>query len=129
MLINLFIPAPIKLIDLPARDARHILAARSWCVLRKAGFDPIPRLEGYLLSDKVAARFDLLMDTVAQIWPEPLGIHRPCCGLASVDERVLTDAIRLAAADARPQFEVLLREMLPEDARRIFFSLAQSLYE
>ena len=85
MLINLFIPAPIKLADLPARDARHILAARSWCVLRKAGFDPIPRLEGYLLSDKVAARFDLLMDTVAQIWPEPLGIYRPCCGLASVD--------------------------------------------
>lgn len=128
MLINLFVPATAKLLDMSQRDARHILAARSWCILRKAGYDPLPRLEKYLLSDIVATRFDLLMETVAQIWPEPLVIHRPCCGLASVDELLLTDSIRLAACDARPQFENLLREMLPDDARHIFFSRANALY-
>ncbi len=129
MLINRFIPAQSKLLDMPSRDARHILAARSWCVLRKAALDPLPRLEGYLLSDVVAMRFSLLMETVTQIWPEPFGIHRPCCGLASVDEMLLADAVRLAARDARPQFEVLLREMLTGDARHIFFARAQGLYD
>jgi hypothetical protein len=129
MLIKQFMPAPAKLLDMPSRDARHILAARSWCILRKAAYDPLPRLEGYLLSDIVALRFGLLMETVTQIWPEPLGIHRPCCGLASVDELLLADAVRLAAHGDRPQFDILLREMLSNDAREIFFSRAQGLYD
>lgn len=129
MLINRFVPASGKLLDMPSRDARHILAARSWCVLRRVAHDPLPRLEGYLLSDIVAMRFALLMETVTQIWPEPFAIHRPCCGLASVDELLLADAVRLAARDARPQFEILLREMLSPDAREIFFCRAQGLYD
>ena len=129
MLINQFVHAPAKLLDLPARDARHILAARSWCVLRKAALDPLPRLEGYLLSDIVAMRFGLLMETVSQIWPEPFAIYRPCCGLASVDELVLAGAIRVAASGDRPQFETLLREMLSGDARHIFYGRAQGLYD
>lgn len=129
MLINQFVPAPAKLLDMPARDARHILAARSWCVLRNAALDPLPRLEGYLLSDIVAMRFGLLMETVSQIWPEPFAIHRPCCGLASVDELVLAGAIRVAASGDRPQFETLLREMLSGDARHIFYMRAQGLYD
>lgn len=129
MLIKQFMPAPAKLLDMPSRDARHILAARSWCILRKAAHDPLPRLEGYLLSDIVALRFGLLMETVTQIWPEPFGIHRPCCGRASIDELLLADAVRLATCNARPQFEVLLREMLSNDAREILFSRAQGLYD
>jgi hypothetical protein len=129
MLIKRFMPAPTKLLDMPSRDARHILAARSWCILRKAAHDPLPRLEGYLLSDIVALRFGLLMETVTAIWPEPFGIHRPCCGLASVDELLLADAVRLAVRNAHPQFELLLREMLSNDAREMLFSRAQGLYE
>lgn len=129
MIINQFALAPAKLLDMASRDARHILAARSWCVLRKAALDPLPRLEGYLLSDIVAMRFSLLMETVTQIWPEPFAIHRPCCGLASLDELLLADAIRVAARDDRPQFEMLLREMLPGDARNIFYARAQRLHD
>lgn len=129
MIINQFAPAPAKLLDMASRDARHILAARSWCVLRKAVLDPLPRLEGYLLSDIVAMRFSLLMETVTQIWPEPFAIHRPCCGFASLDELLLADAIRVAARDDRPQFEMLLREMLPGDARNIFYARAQGLHD
>jgi hypothetical protein len=129
MLIKRFMPAPTKLLDMPSRDARHILAARSWCILRKAAHDPLPRLEGYLLSDIVALRFGLLMETVTQIWPEPFAIHRPCCGLPSVDELLLAETVRLAACKARPQFEILLREMLSSDAREMLFSRAQCLYD
>jgi hypothetical protein len=128
MLINKFSPAHIKLLDMPSRDARHILAARSWCILRTAAQNPLPRLEIYLLSDIVALRFGLLMETVTQIWPEPFGIHRLCCGLASVDERLLADATRLAAANQRAGFESLLHEMLTGDARQILFARAQGLY-
>lgn len=129
MLIEQFLPAPAKLMDMPSRDARHILAARSWCILRRAGDDPLPRLKSYLLTGIVALRFGLLMETVTQIWPEPFGIYRPCCGLASVDELLLAETVRLAARDARPQFETLLREMLPTDAREMLFSRAQGLYD
>lgn len=69
------------------------------------------------------------METVTQIWPEPFGIHRLCCGLAPVDELLLAHALRLAARDARPQFETLLREMLPCDARDIFYARAHGLYD
>ena len=129
MLINQFAPAQAKLLDMAARDARHILAARSWCVLRRAALDPLPRLEGYLLSDIVAMRFGVLMETVTQIWPEPFAIHRPCCGLASVDELLLVAAIRVAASGDRPKFEMLLKEMLPGDARHIFYARAEGLYD
>jgi hypothetical protein len=89
----------------------------------------LPRLEGYLLSDIVATRFGLLMETVTQIWPEPFAIHRPCCGLASVDELLLADSIRVAACNDRPKFDALLYEMLPCEARDILFARAQCLYD
>jgi hypothetical protein len=129
MLINQLVSAPARLLDMASRDARHILSARSWCLLRKAALDPLPRLEGYLLSDIVATRFDLLMETVTQIWPEPFAIHRPCCGLASVDELLLADSIRVAAHKDRPKLDALLHEMLPCEARDILFARAQCLYD
>lgn len=128
MLIDTFIPAPLKLLEMPSRDARHILAARSWCVLRKAALDPLPRIEGHLLSDIVAIRFSLLMETVTQIWPEPFAIHRPCCGMASIDEALLAHAIRLAVSGQCRAFEMLLKEMLLGDARTLFFTRARALY-
>jgi hypothetical protein len=129
MLVHLFVPPPSKLLEMHVRDARHILAARSWCVLRKAALDPLPRMEGHLLSDLVAIRFSLLMEAVTQIWPEPFAIHRPCCGMASIDEALLAQAIRLAAAGQCSAFETLLKEMLPGDARALLFSRARALYD
>lgn len=128
MLIDQIIPPTLKLMEIHSRDARHVLAARSWCILRKAGQDPLPRLNEYLLCDTAAKRFGLLMETVTQVWPEPFAIHRPCCPTASLDESVLLRAIQYAAGNARPQFEELLREMLPEDARNMVFIRARFLY-
>jgi hypothetical protein len=128
MLIDQFVSPKLELLQIHARDARHVLAARSWCILRRAGQDPLPRLGEYLLSDGVARRFSLLMEAVTQVWPEPFGIHRPCCPTASLDEGVLIHSIQLAALDARPQFENLLREMLSEDARDLLFARAKHLY-
>ena len=129
MLIEQFAVEPIRLLEIHARDARQILAARSWCILRRAGHDPLPRLQGYLLSQFAATRFALLMETVTQIWPEPFAIHRPCCPTASIDEAMLIQAVRLANLDARPEFEALLREMIPLEARDLLFARACGLYE
>ena len=49
--------APPRLMDIDSRDARLILAARSWCMLHHARIDPLPRIRGYLLSGAVAMRF------------------------------------------------------------------------
>ncbi len=77
----------------------------------------------------VALRFGLMMETVTQIWPEPFGIHRPCCSRASVDELLLADATRFARSNDRAGFDSLLHEMLASDARQIFFLRAQGLYD
>jgi hypothetical protein len=128
MLTDKFMLAPSRLLDMPSRDARHILAARSWCLLRKAALNPHSRVEGYLLSETVARRFGLLMETVTFIWPEPFGLHRPCCGVASVDEILFANSVKLAVNDHRLQFDRLLHEMLADEARDFFFARAQALY-
>lgn len=128
MLIDQFVSQRPKLQQMHARDARHVLAARSWCILRRAAQDPLPRLGEYLMSDVAAKRFALLMEAVTQVWPEPFAIHRPCCSTASLDEGVLVHFIQLAALDERPQFESLLRELISEDARELLFARARYLY-
>lgn len=129
MLIQQFIVPSWRLMDMDACDARFILAARSWCILRRAGQDPLPRSQSYLQSGLVALRFGLLMETVTQIWPEPFAIHRPCCGMVSIDEGLLVKAIRLAASGHRPQFDILFCEMLPDESRDLLFTRAASLYD
>jgi hypothetical protein len=116
------------LMEMDSRDARLILAARSCLILRRARQDPMPRLREYLLSQVVAMRFALLMDAVQQIWPEPFGIHRPCCPNASLDEALLSRAVHLAVFDQRPAFDTLLHEMFSSEARDLLYARARSLY-
>lgn len=118
-----------RLLDIDARDARHILAARSWCIFRRSRQDPLPRIRGYLQSGIVAMRFALMMDVVQQIWPDPLAIHRPCCPTASVDEVLLGALIKLAIDGRRPAFDELLRDMIGAEARELLFARAQMLYQ
>jgi hypothetical protein len=128
MLTEQFLPTTLRLSEMNSRDARHILAARSWCVLRQAGHDPSVRLKAYVQSDLVARRFGLLMEVVTLCWPEPFAIFRPCCPGVSLDEGLLARTIQLAARNARPEFDELLREMLAEDSRNMIFIRARFLY-
>lgn len=116
------------LMKMDSRTARLILAARSCLILRNAKQDPLPRMREYLRSATVAMRFALLMDVVQQIWPDPFGIHRPCCPNASLDEALLGKAIDLAVRDQRPAFDLLFHEMLGSDARDVLFARARNLY-
>jgi hypothetical protein len=123
-----FITKPMNLMEIESRDARLILAARSFLILRQARHDPLPRLRHYLQSHLVAMRFALLMDVVQQIWPEPFGIHRPCCPNASLDEALLSRAVNLAASEQRPAFDSLLHEMIASEPRDLLYARARSLY-
>lgn len=129
MLIDQFSPHRLTLLEMPACDARYILAARSWCLLRKSAIDPHCRLLTYLHSERRVVRFSLLMETVTQIWPEPFALHRPCCATPSVDEMVMVQALRWASVRNRPQFERLLYEMLNDDARDLLYAQAVALDE
>jgi hypothetical protein len=60
VLENLFAVQPRSLMDMPKNDARLILAARYWVLLKSAREDPLPRLSAYLLSAKAAIRFGVL---------------------------------------------------------------------
>lgn len=127
MLIDQFTQRPLTLLEMPASDARYILAARSWCLFRKSAIDPHDRLLSYLHSERRALRFSLFMETMTQVWPEPFGLHRPCCATPSIDEMVMVQALRWAELRNRPQFERLLLEMLGDDARDMLFSQATAL--
>lgn len=118
-----------RLLDMDARDARIILATRSWCIFRRAALDPMPRMAEYLQSDIAATRLALLMNAVQQVWTEPFAVHRPCCAAASADEMQLIAMIRLATAERRPGFDTLLSEMLGSEARDLLFSRAATLYQ
>jgi hypothetical protein len=120
---------PHSLLDMPSHHARLILAVRCWFVYRKAALDPMPRIGTYLQSEIVATRFGVLMEAVAEIWPEPFGVHRPCCAIASIDERLLADAVALAWTGNMPQFHRLMCDMIPSSARDLLFSRAHRLYE
>ena len=128
MIAQHFTTASLNLMEIDSRDARLILAARSCLMLRRARQDPMPRLREYLLSQVVAMRFALLMDVVQQIWPEPFGIHRPCCPNASLDEALLSRAVHLAVFDQRSAFDRLLHEMLNSEARDLLYARALMLY-
>lgn len=127
MLINLFLPEHRRLPELRSVDARYILAARCWCISRRAALDPHKRISEYLGCPNATLQFNLLMEVVTQIWPQPFAIFRPCCGGASVDEMLLVQAIGLANVETRSQFETLLKEMLPDDALDLFFARANAL--
>ncbi|MBL0923606.1 MAG: addiction module antidote protein [Sphingomonadaceae bacterium] len=128
MQTNRFLTALQRLPDMSVRDTRHILSARIWCISRRAVHDPLPRLESVLQSGMVAKRFGLLMEVVMAVWPDPFVLFPPCCAAVSVDEGLLARAVELAVGNARPQFDELLREMLPEDARNTLFIRARQLY-
>lgn len=127
MIIDRFLPPMIRLIDMPSQDARYVLAARTWCVLRKAALEPHQRLFEILVSARAAQHFSILMDIIIQSWPEPFAVHRTCCPTPSLDERILITALRLAKPQSRAQFDAYLGEMLPCDARDILFTRASML--
>lgn len=129
MLIDQFNPYRLTLLEMPACDARYILAARSWCLLRKSAIDPHFRLLTYLNSERRVLRFSLFMETVTQIWPEPFALYRPCCAIPSVDEMVMVQTLRWASVRNRPQFERLLYEMLGDAARDLLFAQATAVDE
>lgn len=127
MMIQKYLSPTRRLVDMPSRDARYVLAARTWCVLRQAALDPFPRLADILLSTGAAQHFGILMDAIIQSWPEPFAVHRTCCPSPSMDESILVDVLRLATPPSRARFDAYLGEMLPDDARDVIFTRASLL--
>lgn len=127
MIVERFVPPKIRLIDMPSQDARYVLAARTWCVLRKAALEPHQRLVEILIAVRAAQHFSILMDIIIQSWPEPFAVHRTCCPTPSLDERILVTALRLARPQSRAQFDAYLGEMLARDARDLLFTRASML--
>lgn len=118
---NIFALQSRDLLDMPKQDARLVLSARSWFLLRSVREDPLPRIANYLWSAKAALRFGLLMEVVQQCWPAPFVCHRICCNVVSMDEALLTQMLRHGSWDSRDRFDLLLKEMIDEDARSLLF--------
>ncbi len=124
---SVFTTAATNLMDMDANDAKFIISARSWFLLRGAQENPLPRITGILSSTTKALRFSILMEAVQQAWPQPFAIHRPCCCLASIDEILLAQITRLGATRNRVGFDILLKEIIGEDGRNLIYARSSQL--
>lgn len=76
---------------------------------------------------RAAAHLHLMLEEVASAWPEPFIVNPICCGRLSFDEALLTDLMRAARHQDRPEFDRLSEEMIPERQRESLFLSASVL--
>lgn len=107
--------------DLPVEAAQSVIALRYAILCRRCGHDPLPELErrwGHILA---ARRFRLVVEAIAQIWPDPFAVAPPCCRRVSFDEALLATAVTATARGDRADFDYHTAEMLDSDARDLLY--------
>ncbi|VWX59083.1 hypothetical protein [Sphingorhabdus sp. 109] len=123
ILEKLLLPLP-DIRSLPAVEAKLIIAFRLAVVASQNSLDCLDNLSDRLGGRQAATRMLILAETIGSAWQEPFQIGRPCSSLTTPDEIWLVAAIRLAAGDNRPGFDVLSCEMLGDCEReRIYQDL------
>jgi hypothetical protein len=122
MFANLLARTP-TVAELAQRQARLVGALRFWVVASRSGRCPIAAAGARLGSLRAGAHLHLLLEEIGAAWPDPFAVSPPCCPRLSYDEALLTRMLELAGCGNRPDFDRLLSDLLPADAReRLFLS-------
>ena len=109
--------------ELSASQARLLGGLRSWVVASRSGRCPIAAAGARLGSLRAGAHLHLLLEEIGAAWPDPFAVSPPCCPRLSHDEALLARMLELAGIGERPNFDRLLSDLLPGDAReRLFLS-------
>lgn len=110
-----FAPDPLDRQSAPTH--RVIRALRIAALAQQGQIDAQPRLIDLLGSGEVARNFRLLIAAMAQAWPDPLVVFRPCCPRVTHDEGTLLAMLHHARAGDRPAFDRLLADLIGADGR------------
>lgn len=118
----MFLPLPTALAPnssgVPVTATHRVIRAlRIAALAQQAQVDPQPRLNDLLGSGDVARNFRLLIAAMAQAWPDPLVVFRPCCPRVTHDEGTLLAMLHHARAGDRPAFDRLLADLIGADGR------------
>ncbi|HKT15946.1 MAG TPA: addiction module antidote protein [Allosphingosinicella sp.] len=113
-----------RLADLAPRHANIVILLRAWALLGRQRRCPYALLVGQLGSPCAAARFQLLMEQIGAVWPDPFCVSPPCACLLSYDEATLAEMLAAAWRADRPAFDTLLMDLLAGDARDRLFDFA-----
>jgi hypothetical protein len=120
-LAKLAAPLP-ELIDLPATEARMIMALRLAVAAHKHGVDARDALEKRLGGRLPMIRFLMIIETIGNAWPDPFQVGRCCCPHMMPDEILLLNMIRQVVHQNKPAFDALLCEMIDDCGRQRIFS-------
>lgn len=116
---------PIPLASFPPVAQRLVTGLRMWATANRAGKWPVPVLNDHLGCRRAAAHLQLVIEEIAQAWPEPFCLGPLCCRRASYDEVTLAGMAAAAADRDRPAFDRVCADLLGADAReRLFLSIS-----
>ncbi len=121
ILEKLALPLP-DIRTLPSVEARLIIAFRLAVIANQNDYDCREQLSERLGGDRAATRLLMIAETIGFAWPEPFQIGRACCSQTTHDEIWLIAAIRLAAGENRPGFDMLSCEMIGDDGRERIYN-------
>ncbi len=62
-------------------------------------------------------RFLLAAHSIGAVWPEPIAICPPCCGMMTHDEQLLLSLFDAALGCDRPRFDAHAQDLLDQSAR------------
>jgi len=104
-------------------EANLVVAMRIAIFAHKSGVDPAAHVATRLGSVMLSNQLSLIVEAMGQVWPEPFGVSRPCCGRMSPDEALFVSMLRAAIRGNRAAFDRQTQEMLAEDARTLIYNL------
>lgn len=118
---------PVDLGSASLFEAKLVVAMRIAVFAHKSGDDPAPHVAARLGSAALSNQLSLVVEAMGQVWPEPFGVSRPCCGRLSPDEALFVGMVRSAMRGNRAAFDRQTCEMLGEDPRTLIYNLMWQL--
>jgi hypothetical protein len=114
---------PMTMDALMPSSLQLVGALRFWALAIRLRWCPIRTVATRLGSLRAAAHLGLIVEEMGAAWPDPFCISPPCSPRLSHDEATAAAMLHRAARGDRPEFDRLLADLLPADAReRLFHS-------
>ena len=112
--------------NLPESQIRIVSAMRYAILAHRQKRDIQDCLIAHFGTRKAARRFCVVLETMGDIWPEPVLVHAPQCPVTTYDEMLLLDLVTCIVQNDPCHFNGLLCDMIPEkDCGRLHVAISR----
>lgn len=112
--------------NLPESQARIVSAMRYAILAHREQRDIDDCLVAHFGTRQGARRFACILETMGDIWPEPVMVHAPQCPVTTYDEMLLLDLVTCVIQDDPCHFNALLCDMIAEqDCGRLHMAISR----